>query len=179
MHMLRSRLGRLTRANKNSSDDGFSLIELMVVILIIAVLIAIAIPTFMGARKKSQDAQAKSHLRGALVAEKTYLSDKQLYTNDVAELSKLETSLQWGVSDAGARGVVVEDLSANELAVVLASKSRSGTLFCLADLHEPFDYSGEGYPTLTQSGTFYAKRDNAGSGECKGLVWEVTSSGWD
>jgi type IV pilus assembly protein PilA len=165
--------------DKLRSGDGFSLIELMVVVLIIAVLIAIAIPTFMGARKKSQDAQAKSHLRTALVAQKTHLSDKQVYTSDVGELSKLETSLQWGVSDAGARGVVVEDVAANELGVVLASKSRSETLFCLADLHEPFDYSGEGYPTLTQSGTFYAKRDNAGSQECKGLVWEVTSSGWD
>jgi type IV pilus assembly protein PilA len=164
--------------NKPRSDDGFSLIELMVVVLIIAVLIAIAIPTFMGARKRSQDAQAKSHLRSALVAQKTYLSDKHVYTVDTTELSKLETSLQWGVADAGARGVVVEDLSANKVGVVLASKSRSGTLFCLADLHEPFDYSGEGYPTLSQSGTFYAKRDYAGSQECKGLAWEASSSGW-
>jgi type IV pilus assembly protein PilA len=164
---------------KLRSEEGFSLIELMVVILIIAVLIAIAIPTFMGARKKSQDAQAKSHLRGALVAEKTYLADKQVYTLDPSELSKLETSLQWGVNDAGARGVVVEDLSDNKVGVILASKSRSGTLFCLADLHEPFDYAGEGYPTLSQSGTYYAKRDNAGSQECKGLAWEVTSSGWE
>jgi type IV pilus assembly protein PilA len=42
-----------------SSERGFTLVELLVVVLIVAVLAAIAIPTFLGQRGKSQDAEAK------------------------------------------------------------------------------------------------------------------------
>jgi len=46
-----------------SRDEGFTLIELMVVVMIIAVLIAIAIPSFLGFRKSAQDRSAQSELR--------------------------------------------------------------------------------------------------------------------
>ena len=48
------------------SEEGFTLIELMVVVLIIAILIAIAIPTFLGARQRAQDRAAQSDLRNGL-----------------------------------------------------------------------------------------------------------------
>jgi prepilin-type N-terminal cleavage/methylation domain-containing protein len=53
-----------------NKDEGFTLVELMVVVLIIAILIAIAIPTFLGARQRAQDRAAQSNLRNALTAEK-------------------------------------------------------------------------------------------------------------
>src|SRR5687767_111788 len=59
-------------ARLGDREEGFTLIELMVVVLIIAILIAIAIPTFLGARKRAQDRQAQSNIRNALLAEKTY-----------------------------------------------------------------------------------------------------------
>ena len=46
-------------------DEGFTLIELMVVVLIIAILIAIAIPTFLGARQRAQDRATQADLRNA------------------------------------------------------------------------------------------------------------------
>ncbi len=58
-------------ARRNRDDDGFTLIELMVVVLIIAILIAIAIPTFLGARARAQDRAVQSNLRNGLPAEKT------------------------------------------------------------------------------------------------------------
>jgi len=58
----------LARGNRSAdrSDRGFTLIELMVVVLVIAILLAIAIPTFLGARSRSQDTAAKSAARIAL-----------------------------------------------------------------------------------------------------------------
>lgn len=156
-------------------DRGFSLIEMMVVVLIIAILIAIAIPAFLGARKRSQDTQAKAALRAALVAEKTYLAEKQEYTSDTTELAKLENALAWGNVDAAQKGVVVEDISLNKLGVVLASVSKSGTRFCLADMSQDFNYSGY---ALSQAGTYYTKRENPPPNHCGGLVWEVASTGW-
>ena len=51
----------------------------MVVVLIIAILIAIAIPTFLGARQRAQDRAAQSDLRNGLTAEKTFYTDSQTY----------------------------------------------------------------------------------------------------
>ena len=73
-------------------DDGFSLVEIMVVVLIIAILIAIAIPTFLAARTRANDRAMQSMLRTALVAEKTYFTDNQVYTDDAAVLGTVEGS---------------------------------------------------------------------------------------
>ncbi len=56
---------------RDRDDGGFTLIELMVVVLITAILIAIAIPTFPGARQRSQNRAAQSSDRNALTAAAT------------------------------------------------------------------------------------------------------------
>ena len=70
----------LTRLIKHVEEsDGFTLIELMVVVLIIAILIAIALPTFLGARSRAQNRAAQSDLSNALVAAKVMYQDKGSY----------------------------------------------------------------------------------------------------
>ena len=83
-------------ARKRNDEQGFTLIELMVVVLIIAILIAIAIPTFLGARERSQDRAAQSDLRNALTAEKTVYTDSQAYSDVAADMLEVESSLDWG-----------------------------------------------------------------------------------
>ncbi|MCL4448218.1 MAG: type II secretion system GspH family protein [Actinobacteria bacterium] len=63
----------------SSSESGFTLIELMVVLLIMAVLIAIAIPTFLGVRGSAQDRAAQENLVTAMVTAKGYYVSKQNY----------------------------------------------------------------------------------------------------
>ncbi|MGH2785272.1 MAG: type II secretion system protein, partial [Actinomycetota bacterium] len=147
------------RLARGREDEGFTLIELMVVVLIIAILIAIAIPTFLGAWKRAQDKQAQSNIRIALGTEETVYTDNQQYTSTVATLQGEEGSLVWktglGVVVEGAkREVAVEAVEGASQGVVLKSWSASGTLFCLLDIQSTLAAAFYGQ---TLAGTYYGK----------------------
>src|ERR1700676_5643313 len=94
MHELRTRRAHRRKNARDRGEEGFTLIELMVVVLIIAIPIAIAIPTFLGARQKAQDRAAQSNLRNALTAAKTAYVDSQNYLSDsVTAYTSIEPSL--------------------------------------------------------------------------------------
>ena len=60
---------------RSHSESGFTLVELLVVMLIIGLLAAIAIPSFFNQREKANDAQAKENAHTAQVAMETYATD--------------------------------------------------------------------------------------------------------
>jgi type IV pilus assembly protein PilA len=140
-------LTAMQRRLQGQREDGFTLIELMVVVLIIAILIAIAIPTFLGARRRAQDRAAQSNLRNALTAEKTYYTDNQAYTDVAANLSAIEPSLTYdAAADTAPAGATPGQISyaLASGAIVLGTASASGTCFYIKDT-----------PTGTSAGTTY------------------------
>jgi type IV pilus assembly protein PilA len=140
--MLQSLRKRLDR-----DEEGFTLIELMVVVLIIAILIAIAIPTFLGARTRAQDRQAQSNLRNAFAAEKVVYTDDQAYTETSATLSAIEPSLTFTGADNVTAAATPKTVYVNVTGstVTLGAKSKSGTCWYMRDsANAPTQYAEDG-----------------------------------
>jgi type IV pilus assembly protein PilA len=113
-------------AKLKDQERGFTLIELMVVVLIIAILIAIAIPAFLGARKRAQRRQAQSALRNTLTTEKTYYSDAQIYITDGAgDLTAIEPNINYTTSISNDPNLVSVDVSADGQDLGMAAWSKS------------------------------------------------------
>jgi prepilin-type N-terminal cleavage/methylation domain-containing protein len=68
-------------------NQGFTLIELMIVVAIIAIIAAIAIPSLLNARKAGNEASAISSLRTLTTVNEQYRTRFQLYTDSLANLS--------------------------------------------------------------------------------------------
>jgi type IV pilus assembly protein PilA len=136
-------------------DKGFTLIELMVVVLIIAILLAIAIPTFLGAQNKAKDRSAQSSARNSLTNAKTIFADSGDYTLvTVALLNASEPSLTFQA--AASTGPKIVSVSApTDTDWYAAVMSDTGTCFYLWDS-----------VAAAGSGTQYAKTENAAAADC-------------
>src|SRR5262245_43125582 len=89
LHTMKARL-----AQARQQEEGFTLIELMVVVLIIAILLVIAIPAFLGAQNKAHDRTAQSSVKNSLTNAKGEYADDQSYVNaTVATLNTAEPSI--------------------------------------------------------------------------------------
>jgi type IV pilus assembly protein PilA len=124
----------LTTSSKRLSrgEDGFTLIELMVVVLIIAILMAIAIPTFLGAQNKAKDRAAQANLKNVSTAVRTIaVDDLGLFTSvTAANLLAAEGGITTvaGVGTAAAVGFVV-DTTVTPNILQLSKISASGTAY--------------------------------------------------
>jgi type IV pilus assembly protein PilA len=82
-----------------NEESGFTLIELLIVLVIIGVLLAIAVPSYLGFKKRAEKSAAQSNVRAAIPAMEAYYSDNGTYSSvSVTALKSIDSGLASGIA---------------------------------------------------------------------------------
>jgi len=129
-----------SRHARHIFDSGFTLIEMMVTLLILAILLAIAIPTFLGVTKSANDRAAQSSMNTAMLnAKAAFQTNGQSYgAPSIVNSTVLKSAtpeLTFTTSYSTGQGVVSVFPTADGKAIVLASLSKSNN--CWYQINDP------------------------------------------
>jgi type IV pilus assembly protein PilA len=179
-----------------TAEAGFTLIELMVVLLIIAILLAIAIPTFLGVTGSANDRAAQSNLTNGLTeAAAVYQSNNQSFSGILAAVTTAAPEFSWQAAGtapkAGSNQLSIASFDAaastDQQGVVIAALSKTNTCWWVAQLSaSPASVAGTGFmrgalgaaggqaviippaaaALITTAGTYYAKSTTPDAAHC-------------
>lgn len=102
-------------------ESGFTLIELLVVLVIIGVLLAIAVPSYLGFKQRAEKRAADSNVRAAIPALEAFYSDNGTYAG--ATLGVLKASY-----DAGLASVTISGLAASSYTIAFTQGNCTATV---------------------------------------------------
>ena len=114
MNRLRNRIAQ------GNTEGGFTLIELLVVIIILGILLAIAVPSYMGFKAKAEKSAAAANLRAAVPAVEAFYADNGTYVGMGA------------ASTATTPGISYYDPASSAKITIQSSPALSATTYCIS-----------------------------------------------